>query len=564
MEGIFSEITVIIVFAAAFSLLFRFIHQPPILAYIVTGILLGPLGLFHLQHIEDLRMLGQLGITLLLFMLGLELKLHELRSLGKTVLIAGIAQMWFTFFLCLSLLLFLGLDRTSSLYLAAAISFSSTIVIVKILSDKKDLTSLHGKLAIGILLVQDFFAVLTIAILTGVHAGGDLSFISLQIGWVIVKMGILSGIVYFLSTRLSPYVLHRIAKTPELLFLFSLAWVFVFAAIVSSPAVGFSIEIGGFLAGLAFANAAENFQIVAKMRALRDFFITIFFVVLGLQMRIENIGAIIFQALVLTIFVLTAKPLIVMVITHFLGYKKRTAFMVGITMGQISEFSLILLFLGFRLGHLTSDTISLALFVSIITFALSTYIMQNGNVLYKKLIHHLRFLDTKHVILESTIEAIENEPNLKNHVVIVGGDHMGESILRSLEESGEKALVVDFNPDIVKRMQNRGVQCLFGDIADIDIQQRAGLDSARLVISTVPDMEDNLLLIEGLAQMNKRAKIIVMAIEGQDAKTLYKAGADYVVLPHLAGGRHVARLLKDMKHDGIVSKYREKDLQFLT
>ncbi len=564
MEGIFSEITVIIVFAAAFSLLFRLFRQPPILAYIVTGILLGPLGLFHLEHIDDLRMLGQLGITLLLFMLGLELKLHELRSIGKTVLIAGFLQMWFTFFLCLSLLLLLGIDRTSSLYLAAAISFSSTILIVKLLSDKKDLTSLHGKLAIGILLVQDFFAVLTIAILTGVRTGGNLSFVTSEIGWVILKMIILSVVVYFLSTRFYPHILHKIAYSSELLFLFSLAWVFVFAAIVSSHVVGFSIEIGGFLAGLAFANAAENFQIVAKMRALRDFFITIFFVILGLEMRIENLAAILLPALILSIFVLSAKPFIVMIITHFLGYKKRTSFMVGITMGQISEFSLILLFLGFRLGHLTSDTISLALLVSIITFALSTFMMQNGNVLYNKLIRYLRFLDTKHVFLESKIEETENKSDLKNHVVIVGGDHMGESILRSLEESGEDVLVVDFNPDIVKRLQSRGVLCLFGDIADIDIQQRAGLDLARLVVSTVPDIEDNLLLIEGLAQMNKRAKIIVMAVDGQDAKALYKAGADYVVLPHLAGGRHVARLLKDMKHDGIVSKYREKDLQFLT
>lgn len=563
MEHIFFEITIIIVVASVLSIIFRALKQPVILAYLVTGIILGLLRVFSPEQIANLQTLGQLGITLLLFTLGLELKLHELRSIGKTAIIAGGLQMWLTFFLSLSLLLILGIEKTASIYLAIAIAFSSTIVIVKILSDKKDLTSLHGKLAIGILLVQDFFAVFIIAFLTGIKAGGDVWFLAAQILFLILKLSILFGIVFLLSTKFYPVVLHRISRSPELLFIFSLAWVFAFAAIVSSPLVGFSIEIGGFLAGLAFANTAENFQIIARMRALRDFFIVIFFVVLGFQMRFDTVSNMLFPAIITTLFVLTAKPIIVMIVTHFLGYRKRTSFMTGITMGQISEFSLILLFIGVRLGHLSMNTVSFALFVSIFSFAFSSYMMQHSNTIYRKCLRYLQFLDAKYMISESVIEKEEDTSNLRDHIVVVGYHHMGESIVRSLENSKESLLVVDFNPDTVKKLQSAGVTCLFGDISDPQIQERAGFASAKLVISTVPDMEDNLILIEGVTHVNKKAKIIVMALDGRDAKELYKAGADYVVLPHLAGGRHVAKILKDFTA-GNLNHFKEKDLAYLT
>ena len=272
MDSIFIDITVVIALAAFLSIVFRFFKQPAILAYILTGILLGPLGLFHIQNSGSLQTLGDLGITLLLFMLGLELKLRELRSIGKTAIILGVLQIWFTFIAGFFLSLFLQFPISECLFIGIAIAFSSTVIIVKVFSEKKDLNSLHGKLAVGVLLVQDFAAVFLLIFLSGstIIASPELFIQYLLL--LLIKVVVVFGIIILLSIKVFPSVTRLIARSPESLFLFSLAWVFLLTAIVPSPLVGFSSEIGGFLAGLALSNTNENFQIIGKMKALRDFF----------------------------------------------------------------------------------------------------------------------------------------------------------------------------------------------------------------------------------------------------------------------------------------------------
>lgn len=561
MESIFSEIAIVIIVASVLTIIFRYLRQPSILAYILTGIILGPLGFFHLQNKDALQTFGQLGITLLLFMLGLELKLHELRSIGKTAIIAGTLQMVGTFVLGFGLSLLLGFSSSISVYLAIALAFSSTIIIVKLLSDKKDLNSLHGKLALGILLMQDFFAILTIIFLGGVPGGGGVQ-VLFSVLVVLLKIVVLAGWIIVLSTYVFPRIIHSIAKSSETLFLFSLAWVFALTAIVTSKPIGFSIEIGGFLAGLALAGSSENYQIVAKMKALRDFFITIFFVTLGLEMHFTNFVQVIVPSLVFSLFVLVIKPFLVMGITGMMGFRKRTSFLVGASLAQVSEFSLIILFLAAQKGLLGDRAVTTIVLVAMITFTVSTYIIQNANKLYKQ-IGHWFLVPEKHT-RNSHEDIGEGEfDHFDKHVILIGGQQMGRSILYALKNSGEQILVVDFDPDIIRRLKSEGVAVFFGDIADVEIQERAGFHRAKLVISTVPDLEDNLLLIEGLNHTNRRAKIVVMAYEAQDARVLYKAGADYVVLPHLAGGHHLAKILVDNKHLEMIEKYKEKDLEYL-
>ncbi len=534
--------------------------MPTILAYILTGIILGPLGLIDLQNKQALQSFGQLGITLLLFMMGLELKLRELASIGKTAVIGGTLQMVITFLCGYLLGIGLGFSSQNSLFIGIGVAFSSTIIIVKLLSDRKDLTSLHGKIAIGLLLVQDFFAILTIIFLRGISPQAGLSALVPQVGWLIIKIVLLFSVVLFLSSKVFPKILHILSRHSELLFLFSLSWVFFLAALVSSKQVGFSIEIGGFLAGLALANSQENFQIVAKMKTLRDFFITIFYVVLGINMTFTNISSIILPALFASYLVLLIKPLIVMGIVGFMGYRKRTTFLVGSSMAQISEFSLILMFLGNTLGYVSSEVVTLMLLVGIITFTGSSFFIQNSNKLYKVFSNHLDLFELRSNRKHGSTSPDAELLDMKNHIVIVGGHQMGQSIVRSLENDDE-VIIVDFDPNIIEKLQEKEIKSLFGDIADVEIQERVKLDKTRLVISTVPDLEDNLLLIEGLRSANKKAKIIVMALESQDAKMLYQAGADYVVLPHLAGGRHLAKIIKDdLEH---VETYKSKDLIYL-
>lgn len=562
MENIFFEITIVISVAAALTILFRVLKQPPILAYILTGILLGPLGLFHIQDHEALKTLGQLGVTLSLFMLGLELRLGELRSIGKTAIILGTLQMITTYILGFILALILGFSEQVATYIGIGLSFSSTIIIVKLLSDKHDLTSLHGKLSIGLLLVQDFFAVITIIFLTGVHPGAGVTILP-QILFILLKVVFLFGSVILLSKYVFPKIVHTLADSPEAFFLFSLAWVFSLTALVSSRVFGFSLEIGGFLAGLALANASENYQIVARMKALRDFFITIFFVMLGFEMKLTNFTSVLFPVLVLSAFVIVIKPLLTTIIVGLMGFRKRTALFVGLSTGQVSEFSLIILFLGGTLHVVPPNVITIMVLVAVITFATSSYTIKSMNSIYKKIHHYFDGIERQKTNAENSFSATNALVELDDHVIVIGADQMGRSIIRALEESEEKVIVVDFNPDIVKRLSDKGNSVLFGDIADPDIQERAKIEKAKMVISTVPDVEDNLLLIKSLNHTNRRAKIVVMAYEVGDAKILYKAGADYVILPHLAGGRHLAKILLDKNHLKLIEDYKAKDLSDL-
>ncbi|MCL4354033.1 cation:proton antiporter [Patescibacteria group bacterium] len=544
MDSLFLEITVIIALASILSLIFRIFRQPEILAYILTGILIGPLGLLQLNNHSFFTAMGDLGVTLLLFMIGLEIKIKDLTSVGKTTLILGPAQIILSVIASYVISLAFGFPILSSLFIGFALAFSSTIIIIKILSDKRELHSLYAKMSVGTLLIQDFVAILFLIFLSAIGNSSGQSILT-QLGLIGLKAAIMFAAIIFLSQKIFPKVIEYVAKSQEVLFLLSIAWVFGLAAIVSSKYIGFSIEIGGFLAGLALANSVANYQIIAKVKILRDFFIVIFFVLLGMQMTFNNIMPILIPAIVFSFFVLIGKPLIVMLIMGDMGYKKRTSFLTGLSLSQISEFSLILIFMGSKLGHVTPQVVSLMTLVGITTFICSSYLMVNSKFLYRVFGKYLSVFENKHNHKEDTLQAVEEMDHLKDHVVLVGGDQMGLSIIEALEDLDTDVVVIDFDPNVVKNLQSKKVHKLFGDIADLDIQERAKLDSAKLVISTIPDLEDNLLLLKELQHENRKAKVVVMAMEAHEAKTLYKAGADYVVLPYLAGGRQVVKLLYD-------------------
>ena len=559
MANIFFEITIIIILASIVSLIFRFLKQPEILAYILTGILIGPLGLFHLGNVDIFKGMAEVGITLLLFMIGLEIKITDLSS-AKTTLIVGPAQIFFSFIIAYLITLAFGFPIIWGLYISLALTLSSTIVVVKLLSDRKELHSLYGKISIGILLTQDFVAILFLIFLTGLSVNTGMDTLT-QFGLIFAKAVVIFAAVIYLSQKVFPRVLDFLAKSQEVLFLVSLAWAFGFAALVSSPYIGFSIEIGGLLAGLALANSLANYQIIAKVKILRDFFIVIFFVLLGMQMTINNLSAIIIPGIILSLFVLIVKPLVTMLVMGDLGYKKRTSFLTGLSLSQISEFSLIVVFLGNKLGQIPNEVVSLVTFVGIVTFGLSTYFFAHSKKIYSYLSSILKFLEDKEGKKEEIIGG-DGFENLKNHIVLIGGDQMGLTILESLEGSDADIVVIDFDPSIVKKLKDKKIHRLFGDIADLDIQQRAKLEKAKLVISTVPDIEDNLLLLKQLQHENRKAKIVVLAMEGHEARALYKAGADYVVLPYLAGGRQVAKFL-DEDHLEKIEALKTKDREYL-
>lgn len=537
--NIFSELTLIIALAAFLSVIFKFLKQPQILAFILTGIIVGPIANLQFQSQEFLQTLGELGITFLLFMVGLELRFSDLKSVGKTSFITGVSQILFTSVIGFFISLALGFSQIASLYIAIALTFSSTIIIVKLLSDKKDLNSLYGKISVGFLLVQDFFAILLLIFLSAFGTTGDL-ISPMDFAFVIAKGILLFTLVLFLSKSIFPKIVDKIATTSESLFLFSVAWALGLSSIVASSYVGFSIEIGGFLAGLALANSSENLQIIGRVKPLRDFFITIFFVILGMSMSFASVSSIIIPILIFSLFILIGNPLIVMIIMGLLGYRKRTSFLAGLTVAQISEFSLIVIFLGNRIGHVSDEVVSLITAVGVITFAASTYMILNGDKIYKFLEKYLSIFEKK----KTHEEHIGDLQNFKDHVILVGVNRTGKSVLDALLKLEEKVVVVDFNPDVIKFLKEKNVVSLFGDISDFEIQERAVLSEAKLIISTVSDIEDNLVLISEVKRMKKRPKVIAVATSSGEEEELYKAGVDYVIQPHVLGGKHLAHLIK--------------------
>ncbi|MBI2621505.1 MAG: cation:proton antiporter [Candidatus Levybacteria bacterium] len=556
MGSFYIDLTIVISLAAFTTIVFRFLKQPPILAYILTGVVLGPLALIHINDAEAMRSLAEIGITLLLFMLGLELRFSELKSVGKISIITGIGQIVFTTIIGFLIATFLGFSQIASFYIAIALTFSSTIIIVKLLSDKRDLNSLYGKISVGFLLVQDFVAIIALIFLSGFSAESNVSYNDFLI--IILKAVVLFGWVILLSKKLLPYLINKIAHSSETLFLFSLAWAFGIAAVVSSPSIGFSIEIGGFLAGLALANSYESYQIITKIRPLRDFFITIFFVTLGMGLLLSDFSTILVPGIILSLFVLIGNPIIVMVLMGFLGYKKRTGFLAGLTVAQISEFSLIVMFMGNRIGHVSDQHVALITFVGAVTFVMSTYMILNGNLLYKIFSPYLDIFER-----EDVREKNLKTKDFKNHVILVGVRRMGEGILEALLKNKEDFVAVDFDPDVIEKLKEKGIDSFFGDIADSEIQELVSLDKARLVISTVSDIEDNLILLQNIRKLTKKPKTVMLALEKHEAQELYSQGADYVVVPHIAGGHHLAKILVDEDHMELIEKYAAREKEYI-
>lgn len=555
MQSIFFEITIVIFLAAVLSIVFRFFKQPSILAFILTGIIIGPFGPIRFESHELMQSLASIGITLLLFMIGLELNIKELKSVGKNALVIGILQILLTSIFGFGISELLGFSDSTSLYLGIALALSSTILVVKLLSDKRDLKSLYGKISIGILLVQDITAIFILIILSTFNSPGSTVGIS-ELLVAGLKVVVLFGWVILLSREILPKLLNIISRSSESLFLFSLAWVFGISALVASPFIGFSIEIGGLLAGIALATSIESYQIVTKIKPLRDFFLTIFFVTLGMEITLNNFSEIFIPSLVFSAFVLFISPVILMGILGFFKYTKRTSFFTGVALAQISEFSLIMIYLGNKIGHLTSEIVSIITFVGAITFVFSTYFITQCNSLYKFFSPYLDFFE------RNKTKTDEKDQEISNHIILVGANRMGDWILEALLKKKEEIMVVDFDPDIIEKLNKRHVHAFFGDISDPDIQKEININKSSLIISTISDPEDNLVLLKSIRPI-KGPKIVVAAFEKSDARDFYREGADYVIMPHFAGGHHLAKMLSEEDHLDQLEKYAEKEKSYI-
>ena len=545
------ELTIVLGIAAILGILAQTLKQPTILAYIFTGIAIAVFGFSHIQNAELFETLSALGITFLLFLIGMEMNYDSLRLVGKTSLIIGFGQIIFTALGGFLIAILLGFSPVASLYIAIALTFSSTVIIIKLLSEKRELYSLHGKLSIGFLLVQDFAAMLIVVALAGISASGSDPLF--DVIFTTIKGVALFILMMILGRKIIPFLLGKVARSMELLFLTSLAWCLGVASAVSY--FGFPIEIGGFLAGIALANSSEHYEISSRVKPLRDFFVLIFFVILGAGLVFSDFSGISIAILLFSLFVLLGNPLIVIIIMGIMGYRSKTSFMTGITVAQISEFSLIIAALGLRLGHIDRSVVSLITAVGILTIAMSAYIITHSDKVFIFLEKYMKIFERK------TLAKRDLPPKAQYPIILIGAHRLGQNLASVLPR--KKLLITDFDPNVIKNLSDMGFTTLFGDINDEDIKEEAGLERAEMIICTSPNLETNEELLEDVKRFEKKPALILRAEFAEDAKMLYKKGADYVIVPHLTAGHTLGIELSGKFDAKILERLKEKDLYYM-
>lgn len=552
MHNVFLELSFVLIIATVIAGIMQFFRQPLIIGHIVTGLLVGPYVLNLLQSNETIEIFSQLGIALLIFIIGLSLSPRVVKEVGKVSLITGIGQVLFTTALGYGLSRLLGFSGLVSLYIGIALSFSSTIIILKLLSDKKDLGRLYGRISIGFLLVQDIIAMTILIVTTSLSRDKDLGTLAIE---SLLKGSLLLLGLYIFSAYILPRVVAFFAKSQEFLFIFSVSWGLGVAALFQLA--GFSIEIGALFAGVALANSPFAYEISTRMRPLRDFFIVLFFILLGAHMKLENLGAMVLPALAFSALILVGNPLIVTILMGILGYNKKTGFKAGLTAAQISEFSLILVVLGNRVGHLSQETVSLITAVALITMAGSTY--------------YILYSDKIYSLLEPVLSLFERRKTKKDagnsevyDIILFGFDHVGHDFIASFKNLEKRFLVVDYNPEVIEQLLAQGINCRYGDADDNELLDELGLERAKMVISTIPDFKINALITDHVRRSNKRAVVIMHSDNIEEATDLYAKGASYIMMPHYIGSTHTCSLIS--KHGFDLSQFvreREKHLSYL-
>jgi Kef-type K+ transport system membrane component KefB/Trk K+ transport system NAD-binding subunit len=541
----FYEIVAILSLAALLGAIGAFLRQPLIVSFLATGILVGPFGFSLIQSHGQIELLARIGISLLLFVVGLRLDLRLIRTMGPVALATGLGQIVFTSLFGFLIAIWMGFSLVASLYIAVALTFSSTIIIVKLLSDKKELDSLHGRIAIGFLIVQDIVAILAMMMLAALGAGtGSEGTVLGNIALIIVKgIGLLVCLA-LLMRYILPGLTARLARNQELLVLFSVAWAVLLAAV--GEYLGFSKEVGAFLAGVSLASTPYREAIAARLVGLRDFLLLFFFIDLGARLELTMVGLQLLNSIYFSLFVLIGNPLIVVMIMGFMGYRRRTGLLAGLTVAQISEFSLILGALGVSLGHLGMEAMSLITLVGVITICMSTYMIIYSGTLYRWIATPLKVFERRHPYREQMLPDGQVTPEVD--VLLIGLGNYGSGIAQHLLERRKRVVGVDFDPQVLETWRSKGLPVVFGDVGDPEFLENLPLQKASWVVSTVRDKELNFTLLHLLKEKKYTGNIAFAAQTEEEAQTYLSMEVSVVLRPFSDAAEEAADSLTEVMH----------------
>lgn len=523
---VLDDLGLVLIGAATVLIVGRSARIPPILAYMIAGLVLGPLtGVLRVS--ESLDLFAELGVALLLFVVGLELSFEKIRAFGSTAVVAGGVQVALTFALAAPLAGLLGFPTPAAVVAGLVAAFSSTAVVVKLLDRTGDMESVHGRLSIGILLVQDVLIVVVLTTLGGLGSGAETPAGS-PLADLVLALFAMGGLVVLGAAAgrwLLPGLVRWLSPTPEGLFIVGLTWAFGF--ILAAEALHLSVELGAFIAGVILAQLPQNDELRRRTHPLVDFFLAVFFVSLGARIDTGAMGATWPAALVMAVFVLTVKPLLTGIVLGMLGQTRGASFLTGLTLGQISEFAFILAGLAVTAGLVGPDFLGFVGLVGMITIGASSVLVPRGRAL-------VGFLERTGLLRRLPGRAVVVEPSahrLEGHVVVVGMNTLGRLLVERFTELGERVLAVDTDP---RKLEGVATLTLAGDVTLASVFEEAGIPHAKLVASALQIEDVNSLVTYRCRQMD--VPVSVHAFDPSLIDELLEIGADHLMVS---------------KHDGI-------------
>lgn len=555
MDNVFTGLSLILVLATAIALIMRLIGQPLIIGHIITGILVGPAAFDLITSPETFQSFSQIGVALLLFIIGLGLNPRVIKEVGRVVGIAGISTIVSTAIIGWAGGQLLGLGSSEALVFGVALSFSSTIVVLKLLIDKRENQRLYGKIAIGMTLVEDIAAAVVILLLIARDEGGGFAVGALLF---LAFKGLLVGLViYQISQRVLtlPRMQKTIAGSSEFLFLSAISWGFGIAVLFDL--IGFSQEVGALFAGICLASLPYAQEISSRLRPLRDFFIVLFFITLGSQLHLDAIGEMFPIIMMGLAVVVLLKPIVALIIVSLAGYTKQTSFKAAAMLGQAGEFSIIFIALAISRDLLSDQLLTAITVVALVSIATSTYIITYLDKIYKRLESYLQFFERDKARPDA-------DQRKRYDLVLFGYQKGGHEFLRAFQQLKRPYVVVDYDPEMIEAMEHKKIHCIFGDATDPELLEEIGLDNAKLIVSVMSGRDTNVLILDWVNNHNPDTAFICMADTPKEATELYDMGASYVMLPHFIGSEKVSSFVRRSRlSKSEFDKYREKHIEHL-
>lgn len=552
MHSNINDLSLVIAIGVAVSAMMRLIKQPLIIGYIITGVIVGPALLHIIDSPDSIQVFADFGITLLLLIVGLGLNPKVIREVGKIAGFIAVGKVLLVTTIGFSICRLLGYGTTAAFYIGISLSFSSTIIILKLLNDKKEQNRLYGKISVGFLLIEDLIAT-TVLIAVSASAHGGLSLVN---AWTLLYkiVGLLVGLALFRALVLSR-LKNMISRSQEFLFLFAIGWGLGIAALFKQA--GLSLEVGALIAGVTLAPLPYAQEAAARLKPLRDFFIVLFFVSIGSHLHVADVMTVLPQAIGLSCLVLFGNPLIVMTIMGLSGYTKKTSFKTAMTGSQVSEFSLILLLLASGLGQVSDSVVTLVTVIGLITIAVSTYLITYSDSLYVIFESALKLFERRKV-------RSEHEQRHRYELVLIGYLKGGHEFLKVFQQLNRPYVVVDYDPYVIDTLESHGAHYIYGDVTDLELLDELNLEHSRLIVSTITDLGVNKTILAWLDKVNENSVFICTADTAEEAAELYSEGASYVILPHYIGSEKIGAFIKKsgLKKSEF-KKYREKHLAYL-